>query len=174
MKIKVLGSSLVFLFLCILWLLCRTDTREYTCLELTESGTGRRIYGAVLQDGEEVLLTWKNSLYKLDVIEVFQARRGLLILDQVTFANPQGYPPPVVKPAELEDYYHTGGPFSVRGLAKPFTRVIHRVGEIGNPRFKIRNRWVTLKEEVGFGGGVVLTTTRAGFFGTVFAVLYGS
>jgi hypothetical protein len=88
---------------------------------------------------------------------VFQAEAGMLILDQVTFADPRGLPPPTVSPADVDDLYQTGGPFTARGLGKPFRRVMYRVSEIGNPKIRIRDRAVAFKQEVGFGGGVILT-----------------
>ena len=167
MKTRTFRLTGILLLSGLLGLLLGGNFKDGTWLELTEDGTGRRVSAVALKDGEEVLLTWRNSLFNLEVTEVFHARRGQMVLDQVTFADPQGHPPPVVGPAEVEDYYHTGGPFTARGLGRPFTRVVHRVGEIGNPRLKIGNRWVAFKEEVGFGGGVVLTATPAGFLKTV-------
>jgi hypothetical protein len=131
----------------------------YTRIALTEANTGRSVFSAVLRDGEQAVLTWRNSLFGLDVTEVFQARQGTLVLDQVTFADPRGVPPPVVSPAEVDDLYHTGEPFTVSGLDKSFSRVVYRVGEIGNPKMTIRERVVSFTQEVGFGGGLILTAT---------------
>jgi hypothetical protein len=50
----------------------------------------------------------------------------------------------------------------VQGLAKPFKQVVYRVGEIGDPKMKIRDRVVEFKQEVGFGGAVVLSVRNAG------------
>ena len=112
--------------------------------------------------GEQAELRWRNSLFNLDVTEVYRVRKGLLVLDQVTFADPRGLPPPQVTPADVDDLYHTGGPFTARGLGKSFARVVYRVGEIGNPRLAIMNRTVALKDHVGFGGAVVVTTELPG------------
>ena len=49
-----------------------------------------KILSEVLRDGEEIVMTWKNSLFGLKVTEVFQAQRGMLVLTSVTFADPQG------------------------------------------------------------------------------------
>jgi hypothetical protein len=35
--------------------------------------------------------------------------------------------------------------------------VVYRVGAIGDPRLKVGDRVVVFREQVGFGGGVVLT-----------------
>ncbi len=132
-----------------------------TRLELTEVGTGRKIFSAILKEGEEVVLTWKNSIYGLNVTEVFESRSGVLVLTQMTFAGPPGSPLPTVSPSDVDDLYQTGDPFTVRGLAKPFRQVIFRVSEIGKPRMKIGNRVVDFKKEVGFGGGVILSARSA-------------
>ena len=130
-------------------------------MELTEADSGREIFSAVLQDGEQVVLTWKNSLFGHQVTEVFEARSGALFLTEVTYASPQGPAPPVVSPDEVEELYQTGGPFHARGLAKPFREVVYRVSEIGEPKMKIRDRLVDFKKEVGFGGRIVLIVKSA-------------
>ncbi len=132
-----------------------------TRLELTEVGTGRKIFSAVLMEGEQAVLTWKNSIYGLNVTEVFESRSGVLVLTQMTFAGPPGSPLPAVSPSDVDDLYQTGDPFTVRGLAKPFRQVIYRVSEIGNPRMKIGNRVIDFKKEVGFGGGIILSARSA-------------
>ncbi|MBN1102540.1 MAG: DUF1850 domain-containing protein [Deltaproteobacteria bacterium] len=146
------------LFLLVPGLLLQVTRSGYTRVELREAGTGRKILSTVLRDGREVVLTWKNSLFRLHVTEIFHARGGTLVLREVTFADPHGPPPPPVDPEDVDDLYHTGGPFSAQGLNRTFTRVTYRVSEIGNPRMKMGDREVAFKEEVGFGGGVVLTT----------------
>jgi len=134
---------------------------ECTRLELTEAGTGRKIFSAVLKDGTQVVLTWKNSLYGLNVTEVFESRRGALVLTRITFADPGGSPPPEVSPADADDLYQTGDAFTARGLAKPFHQVTYRVSEVGKPRMKIGERVVDFKKEVGFGGGIILSARSA-------------
>lgn len=130
---------------------------ERTLLTLTDAQTGSRIACEPLSEGEEVALTWRNSLFNLRVEEVFVAEGGRLQLTKVTFQDPRGMEPPLARPEDLDDLYHTGGPFRVEGLSKPFTRLVFRVGEIGDPRLGIRQRVVELAKEVGFGGAVVLT-----------------
>jgi hypothetical protein len=132
-----------------------------TQLELTEAETGREIFSAVLEDGEQIVLTWKNSLFDLLVTEVFETHGGALVLTQVTYADPRGTTPPDVSPSDAAEFYQTGGPFSAKGLARPFQKLIFRVGEIGEPKMKIRNQVLDFKIEVGFGGGIVLTAKRA-------------
>jgi len=141
---------------------CNRSAR--TRVELAEAGTGRKIFSALLCDGGEVVLTWKNSLFGLRVTEVFQAQHGALILTEVTFVDPQGPAPPSVAATDVEDLYQTGGPFSARGLTKSFTRVVYRVGEIGDPKLMVRDRVVAFKDQVGFGGAVVLTAGRPRWF----------
>jgi hypothetical protein len=161
MKAKIALPGLFLLLLVGLGVLAQAPAGGYTRVELTQAGTGKTILSIVLRDGEQAVLTWRNSLFGLDVTEVFQAEAGMLILDQVTFADPRGLPPPVVSPADVADLYQTGGPFTARSLGKPFRRVMYRVSEIGNPKLKIRDRVVAFKQEVGFGGAVILTAAAA-------------
>jgi hypothetical protein len=134
--------------------------RGATWLELTDTASGRRIFANALRDGEEIVLTWTNSLFRLTVTEAFVARSGRLDLCRVTFADPKGLPPPVARPEDLDDLYHTGGPFHVEGIARPLARVVFRVGEVGDPKLTIGPRTVALKQEVGFGGAVLLQARR--------------
>jgi hypothetical protein len=138
-----------------LWLGLPAD--RHTRITLADAATGRTIAAALLADGEPVVLTWRNSLFDLDVTEVYLARGGRLIQEEVTFADPRGRPPPVVTAKEVEELYHTGGPFSARGLDKPFVRVVYRVSAAGNPRLTFHEKVVDFKQEVGFGGAVLLT-----------------
>lgn len=133
-----------------------------TRLELTDAGRGRRIASLLLADGEKVVLTWRNSLFDLPVTEVFVAGSGVLTLTEVTFADPGGREPPRVRPEDVDDLYHTGGPFKADGLSRPFNRVVFRVGEIGNPTITLGGRTIRLAQEVGFGGAVLLVARRPG------------
>lgn len=148
--------ALSLIFLLVLALLSQVAPSGYTRIHIKEAGTGRKILYQVLRDGEEAVMTWKNSLFGLNVTEVFEAEGGLLVLTQVTFADPRGSAPPRVRPADVDDLYQTGGAFSARGLRKPFQQVVYRVGEIGDPRMRVRGREVAFKQEVGFGGSVIL------------------
>jgi hypothetical protein len=151
-------------FLLVAALLSQMRLPGYTRIQLRETGTGRKILSLVLRDGEEIVMKWKNSLFGLQVTEVFQVREGRAVLTTVTFADPQGPVPPVVRPSDLDDLYHTGGAFTAQGLNRPFERITHRVGDIGEPRMKVRATEVDFKQEVGFGGGVVLTASGAKAF----------
>ena len=62
--------------------------------------------------------------------------------------------------AEVEDLYHTGGPFTAKGLDRPFSRIVYRVSEVGTPKMELGSRIVDFKQVVGFGGAVVLTTSH--------------
>jgi hypothetical protein len=168
MRARISLSLLLLVFFPGLWILSGCTRSGHTRLALTEVGTGKKICSALLDDGEEVVLTWRNSLFGLRVTEVFQARHGTLVLTEVTFADPQGPSPPVVAPTDVDDLYHTGGPFSARGLAKPFKQVVYRVGAIGDPTLKVRDRVVAFKEQVGFGGGGVLTAGSPKWFEILF------
>jgi len=149
--------ALFKLFLLVLWIPSAVHGAGDTRMELTEADSGRIIFSAVLKEGEQVVLTWMNSLFGLQVTEVFEARGGALFLTEVTYASPQGQVPPAVTPEEVAELYQTGGPFQARGLAKPFREVVYRVGEIGEPKMRIRDHLVDFKKEVGFGGRIVLT-----------------
>jgi len=161
MKARIALSGLFLLLLIGLGALSQAPAAGYTRVELTQADTGKTILSIVLRDGEQAVLKWRNSLFGLDVTEVFQAQAGMLILDEVTFADPRGLPPPTVSPADVDDLYQTGGPFTARGLGKPVRRVIYRVSEIGDPKMRIRDRTVAFKQEVGFGGAVILTASAA-------------
>lgn len=132
----------------------------YTRIDLTEDGKGRKIFSAVVPNGERVTLTWRNSQFGLRVTEGFFARSGVLVQDQVTFSAPDGSSPPRVSPRDVDDLYHTGGAFDARGFSRPYQRIVYRIGEIGDPKLQVQNRTVSFKQAVGFGGRVVLTTTR--------------
>jgi hypothetical protein len=152
-----------------LGLLSRIAPSGYTRIDLTEDGTGKNVFSAVVPDGERVTLTWRNSQFGLDVTEGFFARSGVLVQDQVTFSAPGGPPPPRVSPRDVDDLYHTGGAFDARGLSRPFRRIVYRVGEIGDPKMQVRNRTVSFKQAAGFGGRLILTTSRP----PLFEILWG-
>jgi hypothetical protein len=153
--------ALLSFFLLVAALLSQVTVSGYSRIQLKEAGTGRKILSEVLRDGEEVVMTWKNSLFGLNVTEVFQAQGGMLVLTQITFADPQGSVPPMVAPSDVDDLYHTGGSFTASGLRKPFRQILYRVGEIGEPKMTARGREVNFKQEVGFGGSLVLTVAVA-------------
>jgi hypothetical protein len=157
MKGRNLFLALSIIFLLVLAFLSQAAPSGYTRIQIKEAGTGRKILSEVLRDGEEVVLIWKNSLFGLKVTEVFVAQGGLLVLSQVTFADPLGSTPPRVTPADVDDLYQTGGAFSASGLSKSFQQIVYRVGEIGDPRMRVRRREVAFRQEVGFGGSIVLS-----------------
>jgi hypothetical protein len=140
----------------------------YTHFELVDAASGRRLLATVLTNGEPITLTWQNSIFQLPVVEVSYADEGQLVLDQVAFVDPAGVYQMPVTPADVEDLYHTGGPFSTSGLARPYQQVIYRIGEIGDPKFTVRGRVVALKQEVGFGGRVRLDARRASVLEVLF------
>ncbi len=139
------------------WLLA---SARHTWLELSDAENGRRIAWALLSDGEHVIFNWTNSLFRLPVTEVFVAGRGVLTLTEITFADPNGREPPRVRPEDVDDLYHTGGPFRAEGLSRRVGRVVIRVGEIGRPTIRVRDHVIQLTQEVGFGGAVLLVARR--------------
>jgi hypothetical protein len=131
----------------------------YTKIDVTVDGKGR-VLSVVAADGERVVLSWRNSLFGLLVTEVFFVRDGLLVEDQVTFAAADGTPPPRVSARDVDDLFHTGGAFDARGLNRPFSQIVYRVGEIGDPKLQIGDRTLALKQEAGFGGRAILSAGR--------------
>lgn len=161
MKAKFALSALIVILLLVgagMWLL--SPARGYTRIDLENGTTGKAIAAAVLRDGSKIVLTWRNSLFDLDVTECFHSENGKLIQDEVTFADPRGLPPPEATAREVEDLYHTGGPFTAKGLNRPFSRIVYRVSEVGTPKMELGSRIVDFKQVVGFGGAVVLTTSH--------------
>jgi hypothetical protein len=152
--------------------------RPPTALRLADGATGAPLLSCVLRDGERAVLTWRNSLFGLDVTEVFVARGGGLELSSVSFAQPGGGPPPAARAEDLDDLYHTGGPFAVEGIARPVRHVVFRVGAIGDPTFTVAgscvagpredgsgSRRLRFLDEVGFGGTVVLDASSGALAG---------
>ncbi len=148
----------LIVLICSVLFAAQVELPEYTQLTIAAPDSEQTLYFAALRNGEPVVLKWHNSIFDLDVTEEFTATNGTLIQHAVTFADPRGVPPMVARPQDLDDLYHTGGPFTVRGIAKPFTHITYRIGEIGNPQFHIRGQVIALKPAVGFGGRVTLTT----------------
>jgi hypothetical protein len=115
----------------------------------------------LLRDGEEALLTWRNSLFGQVVEERFVAGGGYLWLEGVRFEDQtSGYTMKASAP-DLADLYHTGGAFEVEGVHKPFAQVTFRIGVIGEPRLRVKGREIAFEEEAGFGGKVVLRAEKA-------------
>lgn len=133
-----------------------------TIVQITHGDTGKRISCSILQNGETLSLSWTNSLFRLFVTETYRANEGMLVQTGVAFADPNGKEPPRVRPEDVEDLYHTGGPFMAEGLSRPFQRIVFRVGEIGNPVLKIQDSTISLAKEVGFGGTIVLESRLQG------------
>lgn len=152
-----IGASLLAL-----WLLSRITPAGYTRIDLTEGegAGGRVLLSSIVSDGERVTLTWRNSQFGLRVTEAFHGHSGVLVQDRVTFAQPDGTPPPRVSPLDVDDLFHTGGAFDAQGLSRPFRRIVYRIGEIGDPKLHLGGKTVALKQAAGFGGRVVLTADR--------------
>jgi hypothetical protein len=157
--IGVIAASLLAL-----GLLSRIEPSGYTRIDLTGDGKGGNLLSVVVRDGERVTLTWRHSQFGLRITEVFIARSGVLVQDQVTFTAPGGPPPPLVSPRDVEDLYHTGGAFDARGLSRPFRRIVYRIGEIGDPTMNVQNRTVAFKQAACFGGRLILAATRPALY----------
>ena len=170
MRHRILIFTLFLILLIAMWLLSR-PVSGYTRLKLLNPETGSRLASFVLVDEEQIVLTWRNSIWGLEVTEAFVAKSGLLIQTEVTFAHPDGSPPPRVTPQDVDDLYHTGGAFSAKGLARPLHQVAYRVGEIGKPKMRVRDRVIEFKPLVGFGGRVVLTADTPRWYEIIPAIL---
>ena len=160
MRRTALSLALAVLALAALAVLLFVTPKGYTRLQLEDVDAARPLLDAVLRNGEPVTLTWQNSIYQLPVVEVFYAADGRLVLDTVSFLDPNGAVRNPVRASDVNDLYHTGGPFSASGMDRPYTDVIFRIGEIGNPHMAVRGRVVAFKDAVGFGGRVHLMTGR--------------
>ncbi|HOV89939.1 MAG TPA: hypothetical protein PKW07_04420 [Syntrophorhabdaceae bacterium] len=125
-------------------------------IQLSDLATGRVILSQLSTTEELITLTWNNSQFSLKVTEVYIVREGFIEQTAVTFHDPEGKEPPLIKPEEIGDFYHTGGPFRAEGISRRFKKVIFRIGDFGNPILKIAERSINLKKEVGFGGAVVI------------------
>jgi hypothetical protein len=167
MRLRIL-TGLLLGSACIGLLLSPWTPTGYTRIALIDEGSRGTILSVVVPYNERVILTWRNSQFGLDVTEVFFARSGVLVQDQVTFAAPDGSPPPIVSPQDVADLYHTGGAFDARGLSRPFSRIVYRIGEIGDPKMRVQNKTVALKPVAGFGGRVILTTARPALHEIIF------
>ena len=165
-------SILIGLFLWVaflgLLLVSQISPSGYTRIDLMAEERGKIILSDVVRDGEPVILTWRNSQFGLHVTEIFYARSGILIQDRVTFSSPDGSPPPRVSASDVDDLYHTGGAFDARGLSRPFSRIVYRVGQIGDPKMQVKKKTAALKKEAGFGGRVILATSRPALHEVIF------
>jgi hypothetical protein len=168
MRCRIAIVALISASVISLWFLFRFTPQGYTRIELIQEDNGNILFSGVLKDGERVILAWRNSQFGLDVTEAFFVREGVLIQDQVIFSAPDGTPPPRVSAKDVDDLFHTGGPFDARGLSKPFTRIVYRIGEIGNPKLLVRDKTISFRKETGFGGRVILTAVRPAFYETIF------
>lgn len=158
MRIRIIILNALPIFLSVLIFACHSPVvKPHSWLHLADGSTGREIALEPLWEGEEVVYTWRNSMFRLMVTEILVLRDGRLVLTEVTYADPRGFEPPLSKVEDLDNLFQTGGPFRVTGISRPFTRLIFRVGEIGKPKLKIGEKVVELEREVGFGGTVVLT-----------------
>lgn len=125
-------------------------------IEITDLETGRKILSWSYASGELITLTWNNSQFGLRVTETYIINKGFIEQTGIAFHDPDGKEPPTIRPEEVSDFYHTGGPFKADGISRQFRKVVFRIGELGDPVLKIGNISIRLKEEVGFGGAVVM------------------
>lgn len=130
-------------------------------LTLLDANSGRLIYSTCLHDGESLIYEWKNSLFRLNVTEVFLAWNGSLFLMEIVYRDPYGNPEPLADPEDLEYLCHQGGPFRATNVSKAYAEITFMVGKVGKPRISVRGETLDLEEEVGFGGRVILRLSRS-------------
>lgn len=142
----------------LIFLLSPIGLMEPACyiLTLQDEENGRLIYSSCLDEGESVFYEWRNSLFGLNVTEIFFVENGSLVLREIIYHDPYGNPEPLVDPADVEHLCHEGGPFHAVNLSRAYGEVSFMVGEAGKPRIVVRDAIVDLEEEVGFGGRVMM------------------
>lgn len=118
--------------------------------------TGEIIASETVKSGESFSLIWKNSLYNLNVTEIYVIKDTFFEQSGVIFHDPNGKPEPVISASEVDEFYHTGGPFRAMDMSKPFKKITFTIGETGNPVIRLKGKDINLKDRVGFGGRVVL------------------
>ena len=128
---------------------------EFTVL-ISDKETGRIILSETVKSGDILTLRWKNSLFLLDVTETYTIRDTFFEQTGIIFHDPDGKDEPVISACDVDDVYHTGGPFKAVGLSRPFKGIVFRIGEIGNPVIRLKERDIDLKSKVGFGNAVIL------------------
>lgn len=121
-------------------------------LMIIDEGTGKT-YTYTVYVGDKVTLRYTHSIYKQDVIEVFEVNpTGVLILREVVFKGER--PTSIVQLKDLEDYYMTGGPFMVGNLSLTVKGLNLRVGSIGRPTIVVGGNELDLYTTMGFGASV--------------------
>lgn len=134
---------------------------ENLTFTITNRETGEIVYTQSLKPGDVITLTWKNSLYNLDVTETYVVRSYFFEQVSIEFNDPNRMDVPEVKPAEVEDYYHTGDPFKVNNISRPFEKIVFLIGDIGNPKIKIKENIIDLKKKAGFGSSIVMELKKS-------------
>ncbi|HOP86338.1 MAG TPA: hypothetical protein PKZ54_07680 [Syntrophorhabdaceae bacterium] len=131
---------------------------------ISDKDTGRIISSEVTKLGETIILTWRNSLFNLEVTETYTIGDTFFEQTGVIFHDPYGKPEPVIKAEEIDDFYHTGGPFKVANMSRAFKKIVFRIGEVGNPVIKLKGKDINLTSQVGFGGVVIVEIKGSSHF----------
>jgi len=131
---------------------------------ISDKDTGRIIFSELIKPGENITLTWRNSLFNLEVTETYIIRDTFFEQTGVTFHDPYGKPEPLIRAEEVDDFYHTGGPFKVAKMSRPFKSIVFRIGEVGNPVIRLKGKDINLKSQVGFGGVVIVEVKSPSVF----------
>jgi hypothetical protein len=127
---------------------------------LLDRESGRLIYSACLSDGEAIVYKWKNSLFGLNVTEIFLVRRGSFELFELVYEDPNGNREPQADIRDLDYLCHEGGPFRAVNISKFYQELEFMVGKVGKPKIIINDHLIDLEKEVGFGGRVVMKISK--------------
>lgn len=152
----------LLIFLTII-LICSPVMAVESILIISNKETGKVIWSETVKSGEKFILTWKNSLFNVDVTETYIIKDAFFEQTGVIFHDPEGKQAPTIRPEEVGDFYHTGGAFKAENMSRAFKSIVFRIGEIGNPIIKIKGKDINLKSHVGFGGAIVIETTCGNF-----------
>lgn len=144
-----LGGTLLFL-----------PADRYARLTLSDPKNGRVILSTIIGEDQKVVYTWTNSIFRIPVREVYVWQNGSFVQREVASGNVQAVAESVASD-DVADLYHTGDEFYTNEMNRPFERIVFRVGEFGNPHLDVGSHRIGFKDEVGFGGQVVLEVKPA-------------
>ncbi|MGB9631591.1 MAG: hypothetical protein ACP5KE_08840 [Candidatus Methanodesulfokora sp.] len=153
---RITALILLLLLLSFLLVLSNYITPRCHLVTLLDYDSGRLIYSTCLNDGEAIVYKWKNSLFGLNVTEIFLVRNDSLVLSELIYEDPHGNYEPLVKSDDLDYLCHEGGPFHAVNISKVYKELIFMVGKVGKPKIIVNGDLIDLEREVGFGGRVLI------------------
>ncbi len=93
-----------FLFLSFLSAGLCPASEKAVFIQLSDLATGRIILYKSSTTEELITLTWNNSQFCLKVTEVYIVREGFIEQTSITFNDPEGKEPPLIRPEEIGDF----------------------------------------------------------------------